>query len=229
MLASTTYLRIFVAASTPIPIGGLLRVFVDYAMQHVSGAHGSTDLRAAMPLPYLSYFPALFSQSALNEKVLILDPHGEVEISIDAGHPPMYEDVEPRASYDVPDHWDDKATTDFGPCRSVPLGDVALARSGDKGSNVNIGLFVSTPAAYAWFRSYMTRDRMRQLMGDDWRDDYYIERVEFPTLFAVHFVIYGILGRGVSSTSSLDSLGKGFADWIRSRHCEVPIRFLYSR
>jgi len=27
----------------------------------------------------------------------------------------------------------------------------------------------------------------------------------------VHFVVYGILGRGVSSSTILDSLGKGFA------------------
>ena len=64
-------------------------------------------------------------------------------------------------------------------------------------------------------------------MGDDWRpNEYFIERVEFPNLWAVHFVIYGPLGRGVSSCRLLDCLGKGFADYIRDKVVDVPERFL---
>lgn len=43
----------------------------------------------------------------------------------------------------------------------------------------------------------------------------FLERVEFPRIWAVHFVVYGILGRGVSSSSRLDALGKGCADYLR--------------
>jgi hypothetical protein len=39
-------------------------------------------------------------------------------------------------------------------------------------------------------------------------------------------VIYGCLGRGVSSSTRLDSLGKGFADYIRDRVIDIPIAFL---
>lgn len=225
MLASTTYLRVFSAAATPAPIGGLLGVFVDNGMQHVSGAHGSTDFRTALPIPYLSYFPALYPQSSLKERAIILGANGDPVLTLDAGHPPAHEPLEPRANYDTRDG-DGAGGHNFGPTRVVPLGDVALGRSGDKGPNVNLGLFVTDAACYEWFRCYMTRDRVKQLMGDDWRDDFFVERVEFPKLLAVHFVVYGVLGRGVSSTSSLDSLGKGFADWIRSRWCEVPVKFL---
>ena len=41
-------------------------------------------------------------------------------------------------------------------------------------------------------------------------------------LLAVHFVIYGPLGRGVSSCRLLDALGKGFADYIRDKVVDVP-------
>lgn len=220
------------AAPNLAPIVGLLGICVDYAMQHVSGAFGSTDLRTAMPLPYLGYFPALYPQSLLNEKALMLGADGIVAQEVEAGHPSCYEDLAPRPNYDGPENTDEYDLTnvkvDYGATRTVLVGDIALARSGDKGANVNIGLFVneSDPELYDWFHSWLTRDRMRQLMGDDWRDEYHIERVEFPKLSAVHFVIYGLLGRGVSSTPSLDCLGKGFADWIRSRVVDVPIRFL---
>ena len=68
---------------------------------------------------------------------------------------------------------------------------------------------------------------MAELMGDDWRtDEYFVERMEFPNLWAVHFVIYGPLGRGVSSCRLLDCLGKGFADYVRDKVVDVPVTFV---
>lgn len=68
----------------------------------------------------------------------------------------------------------------------------------------------------------MTVERLKSLLGDDWKDTFFVERVEFPHIYAVHFVIYGILGLGVSSSSRLDCLGKGFADFIRDIWVDAP-------
>ena len=127
----------------------------------------------------------------------------------------------PRDSYDAstPPNY-------IGPTKEVVLGDVALARSGDKGGNLNFGLFVMNSRHWDWLRGYMSRERMRQLLADDWRDTFLIERVEFPNIHAVHFVIYGILGRGVSSSSRLDVFGMGFADYIRYKTVEFPVELL---
>jgi hypothetical protein len=88
------------------------------------------------------------------------------------------------------------------------------------------GVFVRRPEHYPWLQTFMTRSRLQELMGEDWRDDFFIERMEFPNIVAVHFVIYGPLGRGVSSCRLLDALGKGFADYIRDKVVDVPERFL---
>ncbi len=137
--------------------------------------------------------------------------------SYDTGHPSKYEALGIRDSYDP------QVEKVFpGPTRNIRLGDVALARSGDKGSNLNFGLFVSDPAHWDWLQSFMTVSRLRSLLGLDWRSAFFIERVEFPHIHAVHFVIYGILGRGVSSSSRLDGFGKGFADYIRDKVIEFP-------
>jgi hypothetical protein len=80
-----------------------------------------------------------------------------------------------------------------------------------KGGNMNVGFFVHEDDEYEWLQAYLTRNKLQALLGDDWRDDYFIERCELPGIKAVHFVVYGILGRGVSSSTILDSLGKGFA------------------
>jgi hypothetical protein len=74
----------------------------------------------------------------------------------------------------------------------------------------------------------MSVERMREILvdDDDWDESFLVERVEFPYIHAVHFVIYGILGRGVSSSSRLDGFGKGFADYIRDKVVEVPVEIL---
>lgn len=46
------------------------------------------------------------------------------------------------------------------------------------------------------------------LMANDYDPRLRIERCEFPEIQAIHFVVHGLLGTGVSSTSSPDALGK---------------------
>lgn len=189
------------------------------------GAHCSLDFRTAMPRPFLAYYPAVIEQDSIPEKAHLLNSDGTEREVISAGHPSRYEKLEKRQSYETESPIDIEAC---GPTETVRLGDVALGRSGDKGANINIGLFVREPKAWDWFRSYMTKARMQQLIGDDWKERYFLERVEMPHMLAVHFVVYGILGRGVSSAVNLDVLGKGFADFIRDREIEIPKEVLKS-
>ena len=230
-LKSTTYLRIFAQAGRPEIVMALLKTFSDQAMQHFSGFHCSLDLRTALPIPYVAFYPALVPQSSLSECINLLLPStfapSEISITtISAGHPPQYESLSQRNSYDptspVP-------LSTFGPIKHAPLGDIALARSGDKGPNLNFGLFVRSASAWDWLRSFMTIARMQELLGEDWRPEFFIERVEFPKIWAVHFVVYGILGRGVSSSTRLDGLGKGFADFVRDRVVDIPVGLLEER
>jgi hypothetical protein len=187
------------------------------------GMHGSNDYRTMAPMPFLAFFPGIIAQSQLREQIAIMgETSADIKI-LDVGHPAKTEALAPRDNYEPTDPVD---LTMFGPTKSVPLGAIALGRSGDKGANVNLGLFVQTDEEWDWLRTYLTRGKMQELMGDDWRKEYYIERIELPDIKAVHFVVYGPLSRGVSSSPLLDALGKGFAEFIRYRHVEVPLKFL---
>jgi hypothetical protein len=60
---------------------------------------------------------------------------------------------------------------------------LSLARSGDKGANINIGLFVRCASHFPWLQSFLTRARMAEVMGNDWQPkEYFIEWMEFPHL-----------------------------------------------
>lgn len=191
------------------------------------GFHCALDSRTAIPNPFLAYYPSLYSQDDLEESVTIIGSKadGNETKTILSGHPPLYQALERRENYDAVNA---VSLSSFGPTTPVRLGDVVLARSGDKGSNLNCGLFVKDPKLWGWFKAFLSRAQFKELLDGDWADEYWLERVEFPGIYAVHFVIYGILGRGVSGSTRLDSLGKGFADYFRDKVVEVPVALLGS-
>ena len=180
-------------------------------------------MRTADPKSFYVYYPCIMPQDEIEEAIHILDKAGNTAKSIPVTRPPAYEALTDRESYDTANPI---ALDSFGPTVRMPLGNIVIGRSGDKGPNVNMGLFTDRPEIWEWFRSFLTIERMKSLVGRDWKDEYKIERVEFPSIYAVHFVIYGILGRGVSSSTLLDNRGKGFTDYIRMKHVDVPKKFL---
>ncbi len=219
----TSYMRIFAQAKTQAVLSSLAEANSRYRMQPYSGKHFTNDMRTLIPKQYLGYYPAVLAQSELKETAILLNKIGEIEQEINAGHVSVTEPLEPRANYETTNPID---LSKFGPVVRVPADIVVLGRSGDKGGNVNLGLFVHEADEYEWLRTYFTRERLQKLIGEDWRKSYFIERIEMPLIYAVHFVVYGILGRGVSSSVILDSLGKGFADYIRSKYIDVPEEFV---
>lgn len=228
-LQSTTYMRIFAEASDPSINIGLAQTMSEFFMQHFSGFHHSMDQRFALPRPYLSYYPALYPQSSLHTAIHILSP-SSAPSTTRTTPPPHFAPLTPRENYDTASP---TPLSSFGPTQPTRLGDIVLARSGDKAGNANIGFFVSgahaSARAWAWLRSFLTRARLAQLLGDDWDAAYHVERVEFAGIGAVHFVVYGILGRGVSGSARLDGLGKGVADYLRDKVVEVPVALLEGR
>ena len=187
----------------------------------MKGFHNSLDMRTSIPRPYLAYFPALWPQVKIEEHVHFVNSDGSFNSFLS---PPskVFEPVHQRASYDAKP----LATEKTRPAR---LGDIALARSGDKGSNLNFGLFVHTKKEWEWLSSYFSRAKVAELLADEMKPGYVVERVEFPSMFAVHFVVYGILGRGVSSSKRLDGFGKGFADYFRDKVVDIPVSILNAK
>ncbi|QDQ96576.1 acyclic terpene utilization AtuA family protein [Tomitella fengzijianii] len=107
-----------------------------------------------------------------------------------------------------------------GPTRRVPLGAVAAARSGDKGGNANIGVWVRTDAQWWWLSRALTVDALRGMLPET--EGLPITRTLLPNLRAVNFVIEGILGQGVAYNARFDPQAKGLAEWLRSRRIDMP-------
>ena len=107
---------------------------------------------------------------------------------------------------------------------SVPLGTIAGARSGDKGGNANVGVWVRTDEQWKWLAHTLTVEMLKELLPE--AADLNVTRYQLPHLRAVNFVIEGILGQGVASQARFDPQAKGIGEWLRSRHIDIPISLL---
>jgi hypothetical protein len=107
-----------------------------------------------------------------------------------------------------------------GSTRRVPLGTIAGARSGDKGGDANVGVWVRTPEQWQWLAHTLTVDRLRELLPET--ADLTVTRHLLPNLRAVNFVIEGILGQGVAHQARFDPQAKGLGEWLRARYLDIP-------
>ncbi|MFJ9766611.1 acyclic terpene utilization AtuA family protein [Streptomyces erythrochromogenes] len=106
----------------------------------------------------------------------------------------------------------------------APLGALAGARSGDKGGDANVGIWVGTAPAWDWLRDTLTVDRFRALLPET--RGLAVQRHELPALRALNFTVTGILGDGVASGHRFDPQAKALGEWLRARHLDIPVHLL---
>jgi hypothetical protein len=104
--------------------------------------------------------------------------------------------------------------------RRLPLGEIALARSGDKGGNANVGVWVRTENGWRWLAHHLTVELLRELLPE--ARYLPVTRYVLPNLWALNFVIEGLLGEGVASQARFDPQAKALGEWLRSRHVDIP-------
>jgi hypothetical protein len=162
--------------------------------------------------PYGVYEAAYIPNPLVEHRVVTEDGATiAIESPVGQAPPDRLGDTEPAA--DPPEDW--------GPLWTIPLGTVAGARSGVKGGNANVGVWVRTDAAYHWLRHALDVDCFKALLPETAK--LRVTRHELPNLRALNFVIEGLLGDGVASSTRQDPQAKGLGEWLRSRHIEIPV------
>ncbi|CAM5445524.1 exopolyphosphatase [Streptomyces pilosus] len=107
-----------------------------------------------------------------------------------------------------------------GPTRRAPLGLLAGARSGDKGGNANVGVWVRSDDAWRWLAHELTVERLREMLPE--AAGLPVTRHVLPHLRALNFLVEGILGEGVAAQARFDPQAKALGEWLRSRHLDIP-------
>lgn len=112
----------------------------------------------------------------------------------------------------------------------APLGTFVHARSGDKGGDANLGLWVANDGSpqrdsrIRWLLELVTPAYIRGLLPETAGLD--LDVHPLPNLGGVNVVVHGLLGAGVAASTRFDPQAKALGEWARARHVDIPIELL---
>jgi hypothetical protein len=209
---ATAHLRVTVKDADPRKVGrAFSSAVLELGLASYPGFH--TTSPPTSETEYGVYWPALVPARYVEHAVVL--PDGSREL---VPHTPAATGA-PRATPSA-----EVVPIPSGPSERVPLGRVCAARSGDKGGNANIGLWARSDEGHAWLREHLTVERFRDLLPE--AAELVVRRYELPNLRALNFVVVGLLGEGVASSTRPDAQAKGLGEYLRSRLIEVPTSLL---
>jgi hypothetical protein len=105
--------------------------------------------------------------------------------------------------------------------KQVPLIELAVARSGDKGNFANIGVIARKPEYMAIINENLTEARMA-----DWFSHVLngrVERFYMPGINAINFLMHDALGGGGVGSMNVDVQGKTYAQQLLMMPIDVPV------
>lgn len=222
---ATTIFRIFAQAKRAEDLAPpkFVRQIIDNIMQGYPGATFHLDFRQGLPKQYYEYYVTLLPQSKVEHVVHFNGKETTIP-------PPPHSEVYPARQPSQNGPAIAINLDNFGPTERLPLGTIAHARSGDKGSDCNCGFWVRHADEYAWLKNTLTTENIKILLGKEYDTSRVpkieVERFELSNLKGVHFLFRNLLDRGVTSTGSVDFLGKNCAEFLRNRHVDIPVKFL---
>lgn len=103
---------------------------------------------------------------------------------------------------------------------TVRLGDLAHARSGDKGNRANIGVVADDPAQYSWLDAHLTEATVAAYFRDLGIGR--VQRFALPKVLAFNFVIDRALSGGASRSLRLDTQGKALGTALMELRLPAP-------
>ncbi|MDH3753070.1 MAG: DUF1446 domain-containing protein [Acidimicrobiia bacterium] len=180
---------------------------VQIALASIPGLYGLGPPGGATP--YGVFWPALVPSEHVPQTVTVDGVTSVVD------NTPFTASSEP--TIDLPS----RVAPPTGATVEVPLGRVLGARSGDKGGTANLGVFARSAPAYAWMAEFLTMDRLRELLPHE-TGGHAIERHELANMWALNFLIIGLLDEGVAASTRLDGQAKSLGEFLRSRTAPVP-------
>ncbi len=212
---ASTLLRCTVQDPQPGPVG---REFTAAAVELALASYPGFTMTAppGAPSPFGVYRPEYVDRAAVTATVVHADGRREP-----VGDPTRFAEPDPDAGR-RPSPYPAPADTVN---RHLPLGTFVHARSGDKGGDANVGLWVAhdgSPAYDArvtWLTKLITPRKIRELLPE--AADLEVDVFVLPHLGAVNVVVHGLLGRGVAASTRFDPQAKGLGEWLRSRHVHI--------
>jgi hypothetical protein len=206
-------LRVTVKDPDPAKVGrAFSNAVVELALSSYPGCYPTTP--PSGETPYGVYRPVLVPAGMVEQVVVTEDQrrHAVAPPAPAGGRPPVVVRAPPPGE------------APGGPAAPLPLGAAFGARSGDKGGDANVGVWARSPEGHAWLARHLDVERLKALVPE--AADLEVRRYELPNLLALNFVIAGLLGEGVSSSTRFDPQAKGLGEYLRAKIVDLPVALL---
>ncbi|MBI1377880.1 MAG: acyclic terpene utilization AtuA family protein [Frankiales bacterium] len=215
-------LRITVKAADPAAVGKAFTApVVESALASYPGMFPTAP--PSDGTPYGVYWPTTVAAD-LVEQVVHLDAEGTTTVvaTVPGGGAPG-----PAGALGDQAHQEPEPPQPGGATVRVPFGAMVGARSGDKGGDANVGVWLRPTGdddldrrRWSWLAGSLTAHRVRALLPE--AGDLGVDVHPLANLRAVNVVVHGLLGRGVADSTSLDPQAKGLGEHLRARWVDVP-------
>ncbi len=106
----------------------------------------------------------------------------------------------------------------------VKLSQIAIARSGDKGDDSNIGVMARTPELYHFLVENLTAAVVKTFFQEICLGE--VKRYELPNLQSLNFILGHSLGGGGTETLLTDAQGKVHGSGMLHLELDVPDELL---
>jgi hypothetical protein len=178
------------------------------------------------PQSVMTYWPTLVPKSMVKTTVKLLDNEGNIENKFDV--PTVLGGESEDTSVDTPSQRSEEVKPvswpSEGETRKVKFEDICLARSGDKGDMVNIGVIARNEKVYSFLKDHLTADYMKAMFSSLCHGP--VTRFELDNLNGLNFLLDHALDGGGTKSLMIDAQGKTFASAFLNQEVEVPVELL---
>jgi hypothetical protein len=165
----------------------------------------------------ITYWPALIDKKYVHSKIKIITPlKGEI-------FEQEYDSVtgfEEEVSYKQKQKENNIFKQDINDPIIVKIEKICLARSGDKGNTVNIGIIARSQIIYDFIRLTFTESFIQQTFSSFCFGK--VNRFELDNLFALNFLLEDSLDGGGTKSLMIDAQGKTFAQALLNQKIKIP-------
>ena len=212
--ATEVTLKIAALHPSDLAIGLLIRELSGLGLTTPPGLSGFAGSRPA-PQPRVLLTSALIARDAVKPVVTVTGEQPEIidDIAVENG---------PSDALATTGTIETPITQTPGDSIQVPLMKLAVARSGDKGDDSNIGVVPRHPDFIAPVFQGLTAERVGQSLQHFRKNDSVVHRFELPGLPALNFLITRVLDGGGTASLRNDPQGKGYGQVLLAQKIAVP-------
>ena len=207
-----------------------IRIFSENIAPVILSGPPGVAVTGGRPRPHgvMTYWPTLVPKTEVTAVVKLLDTDGEVSESWEI---PSLTGYEQETSVIASEKQECTKAGEYTPpklsnTKKVKFSEICLARSGDKGDMVNIGVVARSSKIYDFLKEHLTAAYIKDLFEGLCKGP--VTRYELDNIESLNFLLDHSLDGGGTKSLMIDAQGKTFAPALLNQEIDVPVEVLES-